>query len=161
MQGMTMNKHTATFAGHTFTRNSKTRKYSHLVLALNTFERDRAAVAKRASNDYKTNRDYHAYIAQQTPGVEYRTFSGWYTQTSSEEVIAASKRISAQSHDEYVAAALAYYEARTDKSKLKLNADGTGYYTELGWTSRPDLATKLSNSQSYGRQTFIVEATIL
>lgn len=107
-----MNKHTAEFRGETFTRNSKTKLYTHMVVCRWSYEAD----YKKANQEHGYDRpNYQYYVKNNDPRVAGLTEDEFVNQ----EIY---KRVSKIDADE----AMGCYETLRDG----------------GWSGRLDLAEK-------------------
>jgi hypothetical protein len=129
-----MNKHIAKFKGTTFTRNSKERTYTHVIVVRDSYEYALEQANKEGRYD---RQNYKQYTITNDPKVEGLT------------------------EDEYVAKVIAEKVARVEKKKANGDFDS---YGQVGWCGRPDLAQKKLSSESskpYWAEVHAVEVTIL
>lgn len=136
-----MNKHTATYDGHTFKRTSAERLYSHTVLTINSVADARARSEKWARDSWASNLPYRREIVAGTIAAH-------------QEKRAVSQAIIDGGPDAAAAESL----TRFDAEPRLLSSDGLRYYTNAGWCSRLDLARKL---QAKYAGSVIVEAVVL
>ena len=129
-----MNKHIAKFNGTTFTRNSKERTYTHVIVVRDSYEYALYQAQKEGRYD---RQNYKQYTITNDPKVEGLT------------------------EDEYVAKVIADKVARVEEKKANGDFDS---YGQVGWCGRPDLAQKKLRSESgkpHWAEVHAVEVTIL
>lgn len=150
-------KHAATFDGHTFTRTSKTRVYTHAVIVAYDIEVERARTAQFARDSFKANRSYYEKLANDPVYVGKFGNGQTYTKEISDSERAGARAWLDLGEDGHAKKAVEGF----DKSLTgcELSSDGTSYYGVAGWCGRADLARKLAAQSS--RRTHIVEAVLL
>lgn len=150
---MATTKHIATLDGQTFTRSSKSRVYTHCVVAKPSYEAAvRAASAKGWLEAHRSN--YHYYVGKLAKGAQNEWDQSY--------VDKARERLAGIADEQaYVDAEVAKSLARVEKARTE------GYYdtwAECGWCGRLDLAQKLAatkrNHEYYG-DVVILEAVQL
>lgn len=129
-----MNKHIAKFNGTTFTRNSKERTYTHVIVVRDSYEYALEQAKKEGRYD---RQNYKQYTITNDP------------------------KVAGLTEDEYVAKVIADKVARVEAKKANGDFDS---YGQVGWCGRPDLAQKKLSSESgkpYWAEVHAVEVTIL
>lgn len=171
-----MFKHTAQHDGHTFTRNSQGRKYTHCIVRVNNKAASRAWEEKQARKNYRASVKYMTEVAnglrrtEPTPPSEFHSSYGMddpvkYAEYSAklEEAnanhIAEAKAWVALGEDGHAAKALEWFDALD----LKMASNGVDYYRAGDeWCGRPDLATKaIAKHTKNGVRAIAVEATVV
>lgn len=148
-------KHTVTVLGHTVTRTSQNRVYSHHVMGVQNVAAKRAECEKGARETFAMNFKYHTTLAA---GGLYHFNNG-----CAPKEITAAEQTRAQAYlaagvEGYVAERLADFDA----VKRAFINDGTEYLTDAGWTSRLDLAQKLAaKTCKWCERAIITESTII
>jgi hypothetical protein len=135
-----MNKHIAKFNGTTFTRNSKDRTYTHVIVVRESYEYALERAKKECSSD-RENYKYHMTIGSELDG--------------------RGDQVAGLTEDEYVAQKIAKQVAAVEAAKAKGDFDS---YGQVGWCGRPDLAQKKLSSESgkpHWAEVHAVEVTIL
>jgi hypothetical protein len=113
-----MNKHTAEFRGKTFTRNSKTKLYTHMVVCRWSYE----AEYKKANQEHSYDRENYRYYVKNGLKVDSR-----------------GNQVEGLTEDEYVNQMI--YKRVSDIESMKEK----GCYDSFrdgGWSGRLDLAEK-------------------
>ena len=163
---MATTKHIATIDGQTFTRNSKSRVYTHCVVAKPSIECALArAQSKAARGLHRSNyRWYQKAITSEGrlhEQYEYLTDEKYAEQCEYNLARAVEALAGAQSEDEYVSR-----EVSKELERIAAQ-DAKGFYDtwdECGWCGRFDLAQKLAatkrNHEYYG-DVVILEAVQL
>lgn len=154
-------------AVQTHKRTSKSRSYTHTVVALRSysFDLDRAN-SKVWDKEEGKNFDYYSLIAfgnDPHPCRCYRTPDRWTAEQIAEEAASveamnakritdAADRVTGHTRETYLAARRADRVARVEKAK----AEGRyAQWENLGWCGRLDLAQKLASRESGPRFTKI------
>lgn len=141
---LAVNKHIATYEGFVFTRNSKNRTYTHVVIKRGSAAQDRIRCEANARSAFRMNRSYYASILDGSSSFLQRP--SWRTEEQQsfeiERLIAAASQHMDGGEEGYVSRALAQFDARP---KRQLADDGDTYYVALSWAGRPDLAVKEAN----------------
>lgn len=137
-----MNKHSASFQGHIWTRNSENRVYSHMVVGIQSIAAERAKTEAWARKEYTMNLEY--YQKKAAGGTYHSTFANgtpWSKPITDMERDAARATLAA-GVEGGVADRLREFDKRmADAWKTE---DGFSTVYSAGWTSRPDLAVKLA-----------------
>jgi hypothetical protein len=149
-------KHTATAHGHTWTRSSQNKVYTHMVIGKKLVSEARKDAEKQARSKWRMDLDYTKLLAA-SDGKIYSTFRDGspciYDVTP--ERIARAKAELEGGEEGYVAVRLAEHDAgNADAWKTE---DGQYLVWSQGWCSRLDLAMKLASRTQGGE---IVEAVI-
>lgn len=161
---MTTTKHIATADGQTFTRTSKSRVYTHVVLAKASLDHQLAMVASKFTIDlHRSNHAFH--VGNLNPDCKLRPT--WqseaslaaegqrYAQRAAEELEGTS------TVEEYVAKKQAQSFARIEEDRLDGQYERWGV---VGWCGRRDLADKLAATtlgRGYYGDVVVVEAQIV
>jgi len=135
-----MNKHIAKFKGTTFTRNSKDRTYTHVIVVRESYEYA-LEMAKKESRFDREN--YNRYMI------------------TGAELDGRGDQVAGLTEDEYVAQKIAKKVAAVEAAKARGDFDS---YGQVGWCGRPDLAQKKLSSESgkpHWAEVHAVEVTIL
>lgn len=163
---MATTKHIATADGQTFTRNSKSRVYTHCVVAKPSIDCALERAQSKAARDLHRS-NYRWY--QKTLASEGRLFEQ-YTHISDEQyreqceynlARAVEALAGAQSEDEYVSRKIG------DELAVIAAKEAKGFYdtwAECGWCGRLDLAHKLAattRAHPYYDTAIVLEATQL
>lgn len=142
-----MFKHTATYQGHIFTRNSMGRHYSHCIIRIHNVAKARAAAEREGREYWVKNLNYTVFVAgltANTPATYAYPNSGrpWFNKDGwSQKDIDKAKDLLAGGEAAEVARHLAYFDKSMENAKL--TADGE-HFIRGGdeWCGRPDLADK-------------------
>jgi hypothetical protein len=148
-------KHTATYQGHTWDRVSESRKYTHMVVVVESIAAQRAKVEKDARRVYEASLGYYTQMA--AGGTYHGTFANgaaWSRPITDTERDAARHKIEA-GVEGAVADALRTFDQRMQGAWK--TEDGLSTVYSAGWCSRPDLAVKLAAKTLGG---VIVEAGV-
>lgn len=143
---MTTTIHTARYNDQVFTRTSKSRTYSHVVLGRDSYEQ--ALAGAQSKGWAKTDASNYRWTVATAEG---RAEYGW-NRTPERIAEAQAELQGINSVEDYLAAATAERVARVEAKKA---AGGFDTYGVIGWTSRLDLAQKLQG-QSQGRYAHVV-----
>ena len=167
--------------GVTFTRSTKTRTYTHMVVGKYSIANSRAQAEKQVRQYWKTNLKYYQDCAAgkhpQVPGspkdwhVGYgmlddagNTMAKWDAyvaecKSQSEERQQAAALWVSKGVEGHVADRLADFDAHI-KQANNISSDRLYTLCDMGWCGRPDLAKKLA--AKYGAvETFILDAVVV
>lgn len=129
--------HVATHDGFTFTRGSKTRHYSHVVIQRESIAADRIRCADNARATWKMNLKWHQEHAAGVNKLALK-YPEQYTPERIAKEQAESQAMLAAGVEGLIAEALKRFDAYS--ADVQVAADGDTFYSVIGWTSRLDLA---------------------
>jgi hypothetical protein len=136
-----MNKHIAHFADFSFSRNSKTRRYSHVVVARQSAEAAQAAIDAHYHNEAEAkNYSYYSQQAVNHRGFEISAYDYGGLTVLDHHFRGAGDFLAAYPTLESFLAA-----QRADRKRRFLQAVDAGQFDEwvaVGWHGRWDLAVK-------------------
>lgn len=141
--------HVATHNGFTFTRGSKTRHYSHLVIQRESMAADRLQSEAWARESFRRNLPYYTELANGIHKLADK-YPGQYTPEKIAKEQADAQAEVAMGEDGAASRAMKLFDA--NRAAYQLEADGDTFYTVVGWTSRLDLA----HSQAKGSPARII-----
>lgn len=140
-----MNKYKVVFAGHTFTRGSKRRTYTHAVIVTSLVSEARDAAIKNGRYAYRLNVAYHTALANGTS--EFLKRNGHkFAEVDDDKRIADAKAWLERGEQGEIDRHL----RAVDESKCNRTPDGLCFVHCAGWCGRLELAQKLAGTVKDG-----------
>ena len=163
---MATTKHIATIDGQTFTRNSKSRVYTHCVVAKPSIDHALATAQSEGARDlYRCEYRWHQKAVTSGGRLfeqsKHMTDEDYHEQCKRDLMFARRALVGKQSEDDFVSYHVDDMLAWIEKQREQ------GFYdrwVERGWNSRLDLAQKLAattRAHPYYGDVVILEATQL